>query len=472
MSSSDEEDNGSFAISEDLVESRQHKAAGDSSVDFDGLLLHAPLRLHEDLKQGCGGQLWPAGMVLAKYLLRQHKNLEGRSIVELGAGGGLVGLAVALGCKTTEPIHITDQLPMLELMQTNIQLNSLNSRVQASIYDWGESVPENLPQRPDILLAADCVYFEPAFPLLLQTMSDLIGTNTVCYFCFKKRRRADLHFVKAVKKNFHVEPVDDDEDRAIYSRENLFLYVQYIAVGEVDESDFDSPLEFSQDAHHRLDSIVEPDQTPHPPMLQMVNGTKMHLPFQPMHPKRAETAPARPLTTKPQSSVAGRLRRVGSWLQQPHLHHHQQPTNPRSQTTSLPTSSRAKSKAKSNAKAESRSKAKSKSKSSKYPIQTSTSTPCTQLVLDMLNDSTGKEPTNYWWKTERVVKSEMRRCLQHTDWMEVEVFEDCDESVDELFRQRYREKTGNEFRGAGALGAELAALSLNQASIEERAADL
>lgn len=82
MSSSDEDlDNGSFAISEDLVESRQHKAAGDSSIDFDGLLhSHHPLRLHEDLKQGCGGQLWPAGMVLAKYLLRKHQNLQGQSM--------------------------------------------------------------------------------------------------------------------------------------------------------------------------------------------------------------------------------------------------------------------------------------------------------------------------------------------------------------------------------------------------------
>lgn len=84
----------------------------------------------------------------------------------------------------------------------------------------------------------------------------------------------------------------------------------------------------------------------------------------------------------------------------------------------------------------------------------------------MINDSTGKEPTNYWWKTERVVKSEMRRCHQHTDWHTIEVFEDCDESVDEMFRQRWREKTGTEF------GAEFAALGFNQCSIEERAADL
>jgi len=83
MDSSDEDgdnNNGVFAISEDFVESRQHKVAGVSSVDFDGLL-QTPLRLHEDLKEGCGGQLWPAGMVLSKYMLRRHKtDLEGRSM--------------------------------------------------------------------------------------------------------------------------------------------------------------------------------------------------------------------------------------------------------------------------------------------------------------------------------------------------------------------------------------------------------
>jgi hypothetical protein len=30
------------------------------------------LLLKEDLKDGCGGQLWPAGMALAKYLLSRH----------------------------------------------------------------------------------------------------------------------------------------------------------------------------------------------------------------------------------------------------------------------------------------------------------------------------------------------------------------------------------------------------------------
>jgi len=67
---------------------------------------------------------------------------------------------------------------MFELMKQNITLNGIDSKVSASIYDWGESVPVAIPQHPDIILAADCVYFEPAFPLLQKTLQDLIGDST------------------------------------------------------------------------------------------------------------------------------------------------------------------------------------------------------------------------------------------------------------------------------------------------------
>jgi hypothetical protein len=111
---------------------------------------------------------------------------------------------------------------MLALMQQNIVLNDLHN-VRASIYDWGETVPANVPAAPDIIIAADCVYFEPAFPLLQKTLQDLVGPQTVCYFCFKKRRRADLHFMKAAKKLFDVREVMNDPDGAQYVRENVFL---------------------------------------------------------------------------------------------------------------------------------------------------------------------------------------------------------------------------------------------------------
>lgn len=144
--------------------------------------------------------------------------------LELGAGGGLVGLALALalGSNGGTRIQITDQEPMFDLMRQNISLNGLSPPlIDPSILDWG--TPVNDHPIPDIILAADCVYFEPAFPLLLQTMLELIGPDTTCYFCFKKRRRADLRFVKDAKKVLEVEDVMDDPDRELWSREGLFV---------------------------------------------------------------------------------------------------------------------------------------------------------------------------------------------------------------------------------------------------------
>ena len=68
-----------FSISEDLIPSRVVKEPGVTALDFDGLL-DPPLYLHEDLKEGCGGQLWPAGMVLAKFLLRKKEEWRGKTM--------------------------------------------------------------------------------------------------------------------------------------------------------------------------------------------------------------------------------------------------------------------------------------------------------------------------------------------------------------------------------------------------------
>jgi predicted nicotinamide N-methyase len=226
LSSSPEND--VFNISTALIPPAQVKSAGTASETFGGLL-GKPLLLHEDLREGCGGQLWPAGMVLSKYMLTYHRHqLCGKSIIEIGAGGGLVGLAVALGCDLGEKkqkILITDQEPMFALMQKNIALNDLSEKAEARIYDWGTKAPTfpaNFQSTPDIVLAADCVYFEPAFPLLLQTLTDLIGSNTICYFCFKKRRKADMRFIRDMRRKLVVREIEY-EDREADQKEGIHL---------------------------------------------------------------------------------------------------------------------------------------------------------------------------------------------------------------------------------------------------------
>ncbi|OAQ98935.1 hypothetical protein LLEC1_05377 [Akanthomyces lecanii] len=217
---------GAFHISEDLTPLPELKPAGNTDITFDGQLSR-PLRLREDLRSGCGGQTWPAGIVLGKHMLRYHRDeLQDARILELGAGGGLVGLAVALGCGVESRLMLTDQNEMLELMKHNIDLNQIENKATASILNWGEPLPQEVVEyKPNVILAGECVYFEPAFPLLMQTLQDLLALNpdAVIYFCFKKRRRADMQFVKMARKAFAVEGVFD-EDRPVFSRQSLFLF--------------------------------------------------------------------------------------------------------------------------------------------------------------------------------------------------------------------------------------------------------
>jgi len=150
------------------------------------------------------------------------------SRLELGAGSGLVGIALALSLNETQDssstIHITDGLnALLPLARENLSRNASNisntTLVLPSLLSWGQPFDPGIPKHPDVLLAADCCYLEATFPLLLSTMEDLIGAQTVCYFCYKRRRRADKEMMKMMSKVFEVREIEGR-----WQKERVFLY--------------------------------------------------------------------------------------------------------------------------------------------------------------------------------------------------------------------------------------------------------
>ena len=132
------------------------------------------------------------------------------------------------------PLLITDLPQLLPLQKQNIILNALpSSSILSTSLPWGSPVPDTIPvqyKRPDVILAADCVYFEPAFPLLLETLQELMEggegseriTEPVCWFSMKKRRKADMRFVIALKKVFTVREVDIAKEEG---EKNVYLFV-------------------------------------------------------------------------------------------------------------------------------------------------------------------------------------------------------------------------------------------------------
>ena len=77
MSSIDHNEDLFLTNMDELVPQMPSEASAIVSLSFHGLL-DPPLRLQTDQTE-CGGKLWPAGEVLAQFLLSQH-NMGGKTM--------------------------------------------------------------------------------------------------------------------------------------------------------------------------------------------------------------------------------------------------------------------------------------------------------------------------------------------------------------------------------------------------------
>lgn len=221
----------------DLIPEREAETTGLTAVDFGGLLTPGLQLMLDGGKTGCGGKLWPAGELLGKYVIT-HFNPSDKGVntpsqdfeialdfsqfkhvLELGSGTGLCGLALGLATTDVE-CYITDQQPMLELIKANITLNGLDKRAFARVLNWGEELSSEYDDI-DLVLAADCVYLEAAFPLLEKTLIDITNKRNVpILMAYKKRRKADKRFFKSIRKHFIVQ-----ESGYEYDENQVYLFL-------------------------------------------------------------------------------------------------------------------------------------------------------------------------------------------------------------------------------------------------------
>lgn len=236
----------------ELTPSRPVEHLGDSDLSFGGKLQPA-LKIHEDGgESGCGGKVWIAGELLCEFLLEksdsngvlskwQHEKdsqIPLQTVLELGSGTGLVGLCLGMMCKfrcEDSQIYITDIDQLVPLMERNIELNKIQNNVIAKKLWWGEPLesvfaPKEGIRTVDLILAADCVYLEKAFPLLEKTLLDLTDCEQppVVLMSYKKRRKADKNFFRNIKKNFLVSEIKDFAryDQYLKQRTHLFQLIR------------------------------------------------------------------------------------------------------------------------------------------------------------------------------------------------------------------------------------------------------
>eukprot|EP00257_Ricinus_communis_P005428 XP_002519593.2 protein N-lysine methyltransferase METTL21A [Ricinus communis] len=179
-----------------------------------------------------GSVMWDSGVILGKFLEHAVDSkmliLQGKKIVELGAGCGLVGcIAAFLGAQVT----LTDLPDRLRLLRKNIEANLTHGNVRGSAVVkeliWGDEPESDLIELlPDYILGSDIVYSEGAVVDLLDTLTQLSGTQTTIFLAGELRNDAILeYFLEAAMKDFVIGRVEQSQWHPDYSSHRVVLYV-------------------------------------------------------------------------------------------------------------------------------------------------------------------------------------------------------------------------------------------------------
>lgn len=146
----------------------------------------------EDNSDGTHAMAWPAGLAFVKYLngtgsqklIRERKS---NSVLELGSGLGLAGLAFAHFLSFNSPetpaqVVLTDVPSALPLLQNNIDqnLHILSQQVQVTAVPlvWHTDPVPSTASSLNFLVGSDLLYNHATIPALIATTRRLLAAST------------------------------------------------------------------------------------------------------------------------------------------------------------------------------------------------------------------------------------------------------------------------------------------------------
>jgi len=154
--------------------------------------------------------------IFLNYLTDKQKNFEGKKIVEVGSGTGLVGTALLLlGADVT----LTDQEPVLELLRGNVEANTDSSKHKYNIQEllWGSETHLNniLKDQKTInyVIGSDLIYAKEGIPALVATYEVLLKeASSIGMLALIRRFKWEETFFELMNKSFETKLVHEDGD--------------------------------------------------------------------------------------------------------------------------------------------------------------------------------------------------------------------------------------------------------------------
>lgn len=117
--------------------------------------------------------------------------------VELGAGCGIVGIALATMLPNCD-VLLTDLPEVEEIVTHNVQAASPqpSSQIRFQTLDWDEPPPDLFSQPIDLILVSDCTYNADSLPTLVSVLVQLVRTSpeALVLVALKRRHESEAIF--------------------------------------------------------------------------------------------------------------------------------------------------------------------------------------------------------------------------------------------------------------------------------------
>lgn len=158
---------------------------------------------------GLGTTVWDGSIALAKMFDNRERfpreKLAGYSVLELGAGCGLVGIYLSLlGAKRTV---LTDQECCIPTLTRNIELNvdlsrSTSREIAAMEYSWGNDT-SNLIKGGlfDLIVAAEVLYSEQDSITLANCILKVTHPSSIIFISMGRNRLGENAFVRTLTEH-------------------------------------------------------------------------------------------------------------------------------------------------------------------------------------------------------------------------------------------------------------------------------